>query len=590
MSPLHGHADKSPTHPREPAGRRPTGLAQRSLAGADDLGFAITTGVVTPRSSSASGDPAHRRPSSSADASSSLALALAMRSTPCSCGAETATGSRCHTCGSESGIDVQRAQRAQPASDTAVVDPSGPFEREATTIADRVARATGRPQPISASDPPTTTTTRLPSGIRTLIEPFVGTPLDHLTVHAHSSAAGLAEAYGARAFTTGHDLYFGVDQYRPSTTDGIRLIAHEAVHAVQQGAARHDAAAHGITKLPPATDLLQRDPNPAAAGEEEENRRARAAEQAQSAIKVKSIFPRWHGKGLELLKEGSSAKPSFPTFAPGTVRPKANKVTLSDEAIRQAISDAWNAVFKKPIPEHAFRLIMGQMQAEGKQAIYDYNFGNVTYRVEKGKLIGAISDAAKRTAPENQPGGGEANLTSMFAAYDNAFQGAVGLIYRLVTSGAGGGGPGVLAVLIDDSATPEDYVFTLKGYGYFSGPAETVEVPDPAATITSRPGFRLVTWGYLTSVRKVFNTMKAKGPLAPPPKPLPGGTDTKAVDKQPTVPDVAPQAETPSGESGPGSGADGGAGGAGGRRESGGAGGAGPGDDGGGGAEGHGPV
>lgn len=57
-----------------------------------------------------------------------------------------------------------------------------------------------------------------------------------------------ARAVGARAFTLGRDMVFGAGQYRPGSTAGQRLMAHELTHVVQQGAAG------------PASDTAQRPP------------------------------------------------------------------------------------------------------------------------------------------------------------------------------------------------------------------------------------------------------------------------------------------------------------------------------------------
>ena len=44
----------------------------------------------------------------------------------------------------------------------------------------------------------------------------------------------LNHAVSARAFATGTDVYFAQDQYKPNTSDGDKLIAHELAHVVQQ--------------------------------------------------------------------------------------------------------------------------------------------------------------------------------------------------------------------------------------------------------------------------------------------------------------------------------------------------------------------
>jgi hypothetical protein len=62
----------------------------------------------------------------------------------------------------------------------------------------------------------------------------LGDTLADVRVHDDAGAAGLAGAVSARAFTTGTDVYFGTGEYRPGTSDGDRLLAHELTHVVQQ--------------------------------------------------------------------------------------------------------------------------------------------------------------------------------------------------------------------------------------------------------------------------------------------------------------------------------------------------------------------
>ena len=47
-------------------------------------------------------------------------------------------------------------------------------------------------------------------------------------------AHDLNHAVSARAFATGTDVYFAQGEYKPNTTDGDKLIAHELAHVVQQ--------------------------------------------------------------------------------------------------------------------------------------------------------------------------------------------------------------------------------------------------------------------------------------------------------------------------------------------------------------------
>lgn len=61
-----------------------------------------------------------------------------------------------------------------------------------------------------------------------------GTSMGDVRVHTGPDAAQLARAVSAQAFTVGRDIFFGQDAYRPGTSEGDALIAHEAAHVVQQ--------------------------------------------------------------------------------------------------------------------------------------------------------------------------------------------------------------------------------------------------------------------------------------------------------------------------------------------------------------------
>jgi len=75
----------------------------------------------------------------------------------------------------------------------------------------------------------------LPAAERAFFEPRMGANLGQVRVHADAEAARLSAGLSARAFTVGRDVYFGRGDYRPGTSDGRRLLAHELVHVRQQG-------------------------------------------------------------------------------------------------------------------------------------------------------------------------------------------------------------------------------------------------------------------------------------------------------------------------------------------------------------------
>lgn len=77
----------------------------------------------------------------------------------------------------------------------------------------------------------------LPQGVRDKFEPHFGRDFSAVRIHDDSKAADLADAVGARAFTSQQDIVFGRSQYAPEGVEGQRLLAHELTHVVQQGSA-----------------------------------------------------------------------------------------------------------------------------------------------------------------------------------------------------------------------------------------------------------------------------------------------------------------------------------------------------------------
>ena len=66
----------------------------------------------------------------------------------------------------------------------------------------------------------------------------VPTPeLSAIRIHTDDASAAAADTLDARAFTVGHDIYFGAGEYRPWTQVGERLLAHEVAHATWEARA-----------------------------------------------------------------------------------------------------------------------------------------------------------------------------------------------------------------------------------------------------------------------------------------------------------------------------------------------------------------
>ena len=70
---------------------------------------------------------------------------------------------------------------------------------------------------------------------RAYFEPRFGRNLSAVRLHTDSSAGQAAKGIGARAYTLRNHIAFAAGQYRPGTTEGHRLMAHELTHTLQQG-------------------------------------------------------------------------------------------------------------------------------------------------------------------------------------------------------------------------------------------------------------------------------------------------------------------------------------------------------------------
>ncbi len=74
----------------------------------------------------------------------------------------------------------------------------------------------------------------LPSDIQAAFGQQLGADLSRVRVHTGAASADLADQIHARAFTYGRDIHLGERQYNPATRAGRFLLAHEAIHTIQQ--------------------------------------------------------------------------------------------------------------------------------------------------------------------------------------------------------------------------------------------------------------------------------------------------------------------------------------------------------------------
>lgn len=114
------------------------------------------------------------------------------------------------------------------------------LEQEADRAADDLlagaaglARRLGRAQP-SRIDLPASRGRALDSGLRTRLEHGFGADLSRVRIHDDAAAHQLVGAEGADALTAGPDIFFAPSAFRPDGDEGLRLLAHEVAHALQQ--------------------------------------------------------------------------------------------------------------------------------------------------------------------------------------------------------------------------------------------------------------------------------------------------------------------------------------------------------------------
>ncbi|MEZ4450376.1 MAG: DUF4157 domain-containing protein [Nannocystaceae bacterium] len=146
--------------------------------------------------------------------------------------------------------------QASPASAMRLTAAGHASEREADAVAERVVGgaqgAGGRPLSIvrrpsrgdgvAISPPIERGILRARAGgsplqphLRAGAESALGADLSGVRVHDDAGADRLSRSLGARAFTTGRDIFFRRGAFDPSSAGGAHLLAHELTHVVQQG-------------------------------------------------------------------------------------------------------------------------------------------------------------------------------------------------------------------------------------------------------------------------------------------------------------------------------------------------------------------
>jgi len=75
----------------------------------------------------------------------------------------------------------------------------------------------------------------LSGDVRSRFEGFFGADLGGVKIHNDGTSDNLCRSINAEAFTTGSDVFFSSRSFKPGSSSGDHLLAHELTHVVQQG-------------------------------------------------------------------------------------------------------------------------------------------------------------------------------------------------------------------------------------------------------------------------------------------------------------------------------------------------------------------
>jgi hypothetical protein len=171
--------------------------------------------------------PEHRGASAAGEA------ALLQRK--CACGQHTPGGGECEECRKKRTGTLQRS----------AVRPSA--MEEAPPIVHEVLRSPGQP---------------LDPAAREALEPRFGRDFSQVRVHSDGRAAESARAVDALAYTVGPQIVFAGGRYEPGRGAGLKLLAHELTHVVQQ----EGRDTSGPLRVGPAGDAFEQEADRMAEG------------------------------------------------------------------------------------------------------------------------------------------------------------------------------------------------------------------------------------------------------------------------------------------------------------------------------------
>ena len=103
---------------------------------------------------------------------------------------------------------------------------------------------------------------RLNESVRGALAPLYGSEFTDVRIHHDATSQAATREVNARAFTLGPHIHFAAGEYRPEEHEGLRLLAHELAHTVQQRGAGESV--DGGIEIGAADSSLEREADAAA--------------------------------------------------------------------------------------------------------------------------------------------------------------------------------------------------------------------------------------------------------------------------------------------------------------------------------------
>jgi hypothetical protein len=352
---------------------------------------------------------------------------------------------------------------------------------------------------------------RLPDQLRARMEPAFGADFSGVRVHADGESDRLNRSLGARAFTTGRDVFFRQGDYNPNSRRGQELIAHELTHVVQQSGGTTGKRGLPVRRAP--GHVIQR----SVADAIEEDRMAWKMMSAESKLAMAALAPAL-GPLVQAWESGKSAtsglynrlagdrpgaiRKGVSGFAAGLAAPLGAVYGLGKGLLRGLVFGIGNPLYSigKRVanfsPSAARGIYPGDPRHEpGGRGRENYNYDTKTDLLNYGLLASGtgasvgkfIADRANIISAMPKPSniGDVWDNTKTFFTDSTPVASETGTI--LSGLGAGASGLGALASLVDASKSYKESRDTAnttaqRGLGLAAGVGATLSSAQQAAT------------------------------------------------------------------------------------------------------------